>query len=156
VEHLFTDIRWQRVRSSNEDGGGYFTEQACIQHGFPCKMEVDTGCRFDPAINLVEIGQYAGASRDQLLSRCLTLWSMTGRQDDVAMVLAAQGPLTWAPVLFSVSNIEFDDSCLGAEVLMHGTFKATTKDSLTRIQRDCLTSIRTASGSSRRNTRPEE
>ncbi len=53
------------------------------------------GCRIDPVIDLVEIGQYAGASRDQLLR--LTLWlatSMTGRQDDVAMVPADQGPLT--------------------------------------------------------------
>ncbi len=81
MEHLLTDIRWQPVRS-----------------GFPCEMEVDTGCRIDPVINIVEIGQYAGASQDQLLR--LTLWlatSMTGRQDDVAVVPADQGPLTCAP-----------------------------------------------------------
>jgi hypothetical protein len=95
------------------------------------------GCSIDPVIDLVEIGQYAGASRDQLL--CLTLWlatSMTGRQDDVAMVLAYQGPLTWAPVWLSVSNIEFDYSCLKAEVQMHSSFTATSKDSLNRIERD--------------------
>jgi hypothetical protein len=58
------------------------------------------------------------------------------------MVPADQGPLTWAPVLLSVSNIEFDDSCLRAEVLMHGSFTATSKDSLTRIERDgCLIGI---------------
>jgi hypothetical protein len=59
------------------------TEQALIS----LQMEVDMGCRIDPVIDLVEIGQCAGASRDQLLR--LTLWlatSMTGRQDDVGMV----------------------------------------------------------------------
>jgi hypothetical protein len=70
------------------------------------------GCRIDPVIDLVEIGQYAGASRDQLLRLTLLLaTSMTGRQDDVVMVQADQGQLTWAPVRLSVSNIEFDDSC---------------------------------------------
>jgi hypothetical protein len=52
------------------------------------------------------------------------------------MVPADQGPLTWAPVQLSVSNIEIDDSCLRAEVLMHCSFTATSKDSLTRIERD--------------------
>jgi ribonuclease HI len=137
VEHLFADIRWQRVRSSASRRSWV---SILNKYGFPCEMEVDMGCRIDPVIDLVEIGQYAGASRDQLLR--LTLWlatSMTSRQDDVAMVPADQGPLTWAPVRLSVSNIEFDDSCLRAEVRMHGSFTATSKDSLTRIERDgCL------------------
>ena len=134
VEHLFADIRWQRVRSSASRRSWV---SILNKYGFPCEMEVDMGCRIDPVIDLVEIGQYAGASRDQLLR--LTLWlatSMTSRQDDVAMVPADQGPLTWAPVRLSVSNIEFDDSCLRAEVRMHGPFTATSKDSLTRIERD--------------------
>jgi hypothetical protein len=63
--------------------------------------------------------------------------SMTGRQNDVAMVPAYQGQITWAPVWLSVSKIKFDDSCLGAEMLMHSSFTATMKDSLTRIERDC-------------------
>jgi hypothetical protein len=95
------------------------------------------GCCIDPVMDLVEIGQYAGASLDQLLR--ITFWlatSMTGRQDDVAMVPADQGPLTWAPVPLSVSNIEFDDSCLRAEVRMHCSFTAASKDGLTRIERD--------------------
>jgi hypothetical protein len=87
----------------------------------------------------------------------LTLWlttSMTGRQDDVAMVPADQGQLTLAPVRLSVSNIEFDDSCLGAEVHMHGSFTATSKYSLTRIERDGGLIGTAASGSLRPNTRP--
>ncbi len=35
-------------------------------------MEVDTGCRIDPVADLVEIGQCAEATRDQLLR--LTIW----------------------------------------------------------------------------------
>jgi hypothetical protein len=93
---------------------------------FPCRIEVDTGC----SIDLVEIGQLAGATRDQLVY--LTMWLATsirsGRQDDVAMV-PADGLLTWAPVLLSRDNIDFDTSGLGAEVQMHGT----TKDSLTKM-----------------------
>jgi hypothetical protein len=96
----------------------------------------DKGCHIEPVIDLVEIGQYAEATRRQML--CLTLWLAmsirSSRQDDVAMVQAA-GPLTWTPVRLSVSNVEFNESCLVAEVQMHGAFKATKKDSLIRIER---------------------
>ncbi len=52
------------------------------------------------------------------------------------MAPADRGPLTWVPVRLNVDNIEFDTSSLGAEVRMHGTFQATMRDSLTRIERD--------------------
>jgi hypothetical protein len=64
VERLFADIRWQRVRSSASRRSWV---SILNKYGFPCEMEVDMGCRIDPVIDLVEIGQYAGASRDQLL-----------------------------------------------------------------------------------------
>jgi hypothetical protein len=64
VEHLFADIRWQRVRSLASQRSWV---SILNKYGFPCEMEVDMGCRIDPVIDLVEIGQYAGASRDQLL-----------------------------------------------------------------------------------------
>ncbi len=77
-------------------------------------MEVDTGCRIDPVADLVEIGQCAEATRDQLLR--LTIWlaaSMLSCQD-VAIAQVDQGPLTWAPVRLGVNNVQFDDSCLDA------------------------------------------
>ena len=52
------------------------------------------------------------------------------------MVPVDFGPLTWAPVRLSVDNIEFDTSSLGAAVRMHGTFTATTRDSVTRIEKN--------------------
>jgi hypothetical protein len=98
-------------------------------------MEVDTGC-INPVIDLIAIGQYAVADREQLLS--LTLWlapsKRSGRQEDIALV-PADGPLTWspvrAPVLLSADKVEFDESCLEVAVRVHCTFKTTTKDSLT-------------------------
>jgi hypothetical protein len=40
----------------------------------------------------------------------------------VAMASADLGPLAWAQVRLSVDNIEFDTSCLGAAVTIHGPF----------------------------------
>ncbi len=58
------------------------------------------------------------------------------------MIPADRYPLTWAQVQLSVHKIEFDNSCLVAEVQIHCSFKATTKDSLIRIKRDgCLIGI---------------
>ena len=82
--------------------------------------EVETGCRIDPVTravsDLVEIGQHADATRNQLLR--LTMWlamSMRSCQhDDVAMVPADRGPFTWATVRLNVDNIEFNTSSLGA------------------------------------------
>ncbi len=56
VEHLFAGIRWQRVRISASQRSWL---SILNKHGFPCEMKVDMGCRIDPVINLVEIGQYA-------------------------------------------------------------------------------------------------
>jgi hypothetical protein len=101
-------------------------------------MEDEVGSRIDPVIDLVGIGQFADATRDQLLR--LTMWLATSvrscSDEVVAMVPADRGPLAWAPIRLSVDNIEFDTSCLVTEVTMHGAFKLTTKDSLTRIERD--------------------
>jgi hypothetical protein len=101
-------------------------------------MEDEAGSRIDPVIDLVGIGQFADAARDQLLR--LTMWLATSvrscSDEAVAMAPVDRGPLAWAPVRLSVDNIEFDTSCLCAAVTMHGPFKLTTKDSLTKIERD--------------------
>ncbi len=93
---------------------------------------------YNPVIDLVGIGQFADAARDQLLQ--LTMWLATSvrscSDEAVAMAQVDRGPLAWAPVWLSVDNIEFDTSCLGAAVTMHCPFKLTTKDSLTKIERD--------------------
>ncbi len=75
------------------------------------------GCLIDPVIDLDEISQYAGATGHQM--RYLTLWLVmsiqSSRKVDAGMV-SADGPLTWTPVRLSVSIIEFDETCLVAEV----------------------------------------
>ena len=135
VGHLFTDERWRLVRSSAPRRSWLSILQ---KNGFPCRMEDEVGSRIDPVIDLVGIGQFADATRDQLLR--LTMWLATSvrscSDEVVAMVPADRGPLAWAPIRLSVDNIEFDTSCLVTEVTMHGAFKLTTKDSLTRIERD--------------------
>ena len=135
VEHLFADERWQRVKCSAPRQSWL---SILNKNGFPCGMEVEAGSRIDPVIDLVEIGQYADATRDQLLR--LTMWLATSmrscRHEDAAMAPVDHGPLTWAPVRLSVDNIEFDTSSLGAAVRMHGTFTATTRDSVTRIEKN--------------------
>jgi hypothetical protein len=101
-------------------------------------MEVDTGSRIDPVADLVGIGWYAEATRDQLLR--LTLWhpaSMRSCRDEtMAIAQVDQGPLTWAPVRLSVNNVQFDDSCLDAEVRIYAAYKVTTKDSCTKIEQN--------------------
>jgi ribonuclease HI len=135
VGHLFADQRWRLVRSSAPRQSWLSILQ---KNGFPSRMEDEMGYRVDPVIDLVEIGQYADAERDQLLQ--LTMWLATSmrscRDEDAEMAPADRGPLAWVPVRLSVDNIEFDTSCLGTEVNMHGTFKLMTRDSLTRIERD--------------------
>ena len=42
------------------------------KNGFPCSRESKLLARVDPATDLIEIGQYADARREQLLA--LTLW----------------------------------------------------------------------------------
>jgi hypothetical protein len=132
VEHLFTAERWLRVKNSASQRSWLSILE---KYGFPCSVEVDTGCFIDPAIDLVTIlGQYADADLEQLLR--LSLWlapshmMRSGRQEDVALA-PADGALTWAPVWLSVDKVEFDKSCHSTV-----TFKTTTTDSLTRIERD--------------------
>jgi hypothetical protein len=109
AKHLFTDERWQQVRSSAPRRSWL---SILNKNGFPCGMEVEPGCRIDPVSDLVEIGQHADATRNQLLR--LTMWlatSMRSFQREVtAMVPADRSPLTWAPVRLNVDNIEFDTS----------------------------------------------
>ncbi len=68
-------------------------------------MEVDTGCSIYPVADLVGIGRYAEATRDQLL--CLTVWLAASMRScrDVAIAQVDQGQLTWAPVRLSVNNV---------------------------------------------------
>ncbi len=95
VEQLFADEHWQRVRSLGCSALQQSWVSILNKNGFPCRLEVDQGWHIDLVVYLVEIGQYAGAMRHQML--CLTLWLATSirssRHDDVAMV-PADGPLT--------------------------------------------------------------
>jgi hypothetical protein len=89
-----------------------------------------------PVADLIEIGQYADASREQLLALTLwlapSLWSC--RDGDAAM--ADRVPLTWEPVRLCTDNVEFDSSCLGAEVEVHDgwTVTGTNQDSAIQIE----------------------
>jgi hypothetical protein len=88
-------------------------------------------------MDLMGIGRYAEATRDQLLS--LTIWLAASMLScrDVAIAQVAQGPLTWAQVRLSVNNVQFDDSCLDAEVKKYTDYKVMTKDSCTKFELDC-------------------
>ena len=99
-------------------------------------MEVDTGCRIDPITDLVGIGRHAEATRGQLLR--LTLWLATSIRDSRAEIKQQvdQGPLTWAPVRLHVSNVQFDESCLDAEVQVCAAYRLVTRDRQTKIERD--------------------
>jgi len=131
TETLFTDRRWRLVRS-------FAPRQSWLavleKNGFPCSRESELPVRVDPATDLIEIGQYAGASREQLLA--LTLWlapSLWSCQDDDAP-MADGGPLTWEPVRLSTDRVEFDSTCLGAEVEVHDGWTVTHQDSTTQIK----------------------
>jgi hypothetical protein len=73
------------------------------------------------------------ADRDEDQTRAASMLSCR----DVAIAHVDQGPLTWAQVLLSVNNVQFDDSCLDAKVRIHAAYKVTTKDRCTKIERDC-------------------
>ncbi len=130
TERLFVDQRWERVENSAP-------RQSWVsildENGFPCGTEVDTGCRIDPVADIVGIGRYAEATRDQLLR--LTKWLAASvrscKNETMGMAQVDQGPLTWALVRLSVNNVQFDYSCLDAEVEKYAAFKVTTKDSCT-------------------------
>ena len=100
-------------------------------------MEVDTGCRIDPVTDLVGIGRHAEATRGQLLR--LTLWLAPSIRDARAEVTRQvdRGPLTWAPVRLNISsNVQFDDSCLDAEVQVCAAYRLISRDRQTKIERD--------------------
>ena len=48
--------------------------------------------------------------------------------------MADGGPLTWEPVRLNTDRVEFDSSCLGAEVEVHDGWTVTHQDSTTQIQ----------------------
>jgi hypothetical protein len=81
VGHLFADERWLLVRSS-APRRSWLTVLA--KSGFPCRMEEEGPSRVDPVLDLIEIGQFADADRDQILK--LVLWLAPNmrscRQDD--------------------------------------------------------------------------
>ena len=65
---VFADDRWRVVRSSAPRRSWLVV---LSRNGFPCGIEHET-IRVDPVADLIGIGQFAGASREQLLK--LTLW----------------------------------------------------------------------------------
>jgi hypothetical protein len=108
------------------------------KNGFPCGEEEEAAQagRVDPVGDLVEIGQFAEADRDQLLA--LTLWlatSMSSRRDE-DVIMADRGPLAWAPVRLSTQHVEFDTCSMKTDVEVHGAFEIISKDGLTRIEKD--------------------
>ncbi|MFM9151927.1 MAG: hypothetical protein ACKOPU_06645, partial [Candidatus Planktophila sp.] len=106
------------------------------KNGFPCEIEADSHCRIDPVIDLTEIGQFANADRDQLMT--LVLWLAPSirscRNMDAEMV--DRGPLAWVPARLETEKVEFDISCLETTVETHGAWVVMHKDSLTRIERE--------------------
>ena len=50
TEPLFEDQRWERVESSAQRKSWL---SILNKNGFPCEMEVDTGCRIDPVTDLI-------------------------------------------------------------------------------------------------------
>jgi hypothetical protein len=90
--------------------------------------------RVDPVTDLIEIGQYADASTEQLLALTLWLGPSLGpcRDDDAGM--ADRGPLTWEHVRLCTDHVQFDSSCLGAEVEVHDGWTVTHQDSTTQIE----------------------
>jgi len=133
VEHLFADERWQLVRSSAPRRSWL---SVLNKNGFPCEIEADGHCRIDPVIDLTEIGQFANADRDQLMT--LVLWLAPSirscRNMDAEMV--DRGPLAWVPARLETEKVEFDISCLETTVETHGAWVVMHKDSLTRIERE--------------------
>ena len=132
VEPLFSDSRWNLVRSSAPSRSWL---NVLNRNGFPCRVDGYTD-QTDPVVSLTEIGQYADAERANLLA--LTLWLAptlrTRRDQDIAM--ADRGPISWASVRLSMDRIEFNDDCLQSDVQCHGAFEITNRDGLSRIERE--------------------
>ena len=105
------------------------------RNGFPCSVDVDID-QTDPVVNLTDIGQYADAERAILLK--LTLWLAptlrTRRVEDLANSDCC--PMSWASVRLSMDKIEFNDDCLQPDIQSHGAFEITSRDGLSRIERE--------------------
>ncbi len=102
--------------------------------GFPCGGEKEAAGSVDPVGDLVEIGQFAEADRDRLLT--LTLWlatRMRSRRDE-DVIMTDRGPLAW--VRLSMEHVEFDTCSMETDVEVHGAFEIISKDGLTRIEKD--------------------
>ena len=85
-------------------------------------------------VDLIEIGQYAEAARDQLL--VLVVWltpSLRTRREDTAMV--DRGPLSWAPLHLSVENVSFDVGCLAQDTITCKEYAVTSRDGISRIEK---------------------
>ena len=132
VKPLFSDTRWQLVRSSAPTRSWL---NVLNRNGFPCRVDEDTD-QTDPVTCLTDIGQHADAERANLL--VLTLWLAptlrTHRVEDLAM--ADSGPISWASVRLSTDRIEFNDDCLQPDFQSHEAFEITSRDGLSRIERD--------------------
>ena len=133
IEPLFADERWKLVRSSAPRRSWLTVLQ---KNGFPCRVEEESAGRIDPVVDLVEIGQFANADRNQLL--CLTMWlAASVRTCGTAdVIMADRSPLAWAPVRLSTEHVEFDNSSLETEEQVCEAFTFTSKDGLTRVERD--------------------
>ncbi len=106
------------------------------KNDFPYVVEEELPIRVDPVVDLLEIGQFTDASREQLLQ--LTWWLAPSlrscKDDDVVMV--DRGPRTWAPVSLSTDRVVFDISCLGTETEHHDVWTVIHTDSVTRVEHE--------------------
>ena len=130
VEPLFSDRRWQQVRSSAPARSWL---SVLFRHNIPCDVDAQPQLT-DPVVDLTELGQFSDASREDLLS--LTLWLAptlsTKRVENVEM--SGDNPLQWTPVFLSKEKVEFDTNALEAEVQIHGQYRVTIADGLAKIE----------------------
>ena len=88
------------------------------RNGFPCGTEHET-TRVDPVADLIGIGQFVGASREQLLKLTLGLAPTLRSCRDNDVVMVDRGPLAWEPVRLSTDNVFLDTNCLSRQVQRH-------------------------------------
>ena len=133
IKPLFADERWNLVQSSAPRRSSLTVLQ---KNGFPCRVEEASAGRIDPVADLVGIGQFADADRSQLL--CLTMWLAASIRSRRAadVIMDDRGPLAWVPVRLLTEHVEFDTSSLEMEEQVHGAFTFTSKDGMTRVERD--------------------
>jgi len=130
VEPLFSDTRWQQVKSSAPARSWL---SVLKRHNIPCDVDAPPHLT-DPVVDLVELGQFSTATREELLS--LSLWLAptvsTRRLEDVEML--DNNPLQWVPVHLNTEKVEFDTSALEAIVRTHGQYTVTIADGLAKIE----------------------